>query len=280
MDMLISTDRLVLVVLVALVVLMVVQLIGQQRLAAELRTELRDVRDEMHDVRDDVRVQTGQLSDKMKALVKDATITIVDTNGDPIACAFFVSPCGVALTANHNSQLWVNNGKPPFVNARNFKDEPLRFHVVAHLMKTKHKLDVAVLRLTKPPSSPLLFLPLPETPITEFALLNSPVVLVHSSIALCKDQAPPGHKLGVTPGHITTVMDSASFYYAMVVYKGDSGAAVLLRGDNLIGLHAEGFNDLDDAHSESSVMTTGIAVRMDNPDIIAVVKRAKKTKGS
>ena len=79
--------------------------------------------------------------------------------------------------------------------------------------------------------------------------------LVHSSIAW-SDSA--------TSSNATTIHYNVSI-------KGHSGAALLLHGQQVIGLHSEGFNDLPQEYSGRSPSIAADAARLDHPTVRAAI---------
>ena len=214
------------------------------------------------------------LTDEMYERLKSATFSILDKHGHPISCGFFVSSCGVALTSAHDAHLWMKKGKNKLtVYACDFNDRELVFDVVVKCISKT--LDVAVLRNTGPIDAPLRpYLPLPPAVMTDREFLLAPVLLVHGSIARYKDTH--GRSFGVDAGNIINV-DATTMHYGIPTYKGHSGAALVLRGKQVIGLHSAGMNDLPQSASETSPSTSADAVRLDLPEIKnavdAVVKK-------
>ena len=82
--------------------------------------------------------------------------------------------------------------------------------------------------------------------------------------------------LAESKGYIST-SNETTLHYDVSTYKGHSGAALLLRGESVIGLHSGGFNDLPQEFSEASPSTSADAVRLDLPQIRDAVERAKAT---
>lgn len=137
-------------------------------------------------------------------------------------------------------------------------------------------LDIAVLRINAPPpgcaSLPREFLPLPLEAFSARELMGAPIVLIHSSIAWSPEARADG--VSENRGYIVT-SDATRLHYDASTYKGHSGAALLLRGEAVIGLLSEGFNDLQQDQSEHSPSTGADAVRLDLLCVREAVERAK-----
>lgn len=81
--------------------------------------------------------------------------------------------------------------------------------------------------------------------------------------------------LGQSRGHIVAI-DATTLHYDIASFRGHSGAALLIRGKDLIGLHCEAYNDLDPALSESSPSTHADAVRLDLQRVHDAVQQAMR----
>jgi hypothetical protein len=136
-------------------------------------------------------------------------------------------------------------------------------------------LDIAVLRVSGAAAAlpPRSHLPLPSASFSELQLLGASVALIHGSIAWSAGASV--NQIARNNGYIVTSTDSL-INYSVSTYKGHSGAALLFRGGQVIGLHSEGFNDLDQEHSERSPSTSADAVRLDVPQIWSAVQAATK----
>ena len=136
-------------------------------------------------------------------------------------------------------------------------------------------LDIAVLRIPTPATAPRSCLPVPETTFTEDELSGAAVNLIHGSIAcsLARIRTCPSARKGPAASS-TPAASTTAIHYDVGTYKGDSGAALLLSGKRVIGLHSAGFNDLEQAQSESSPSTAADAVRLDLPEVRAAVQQA------
>jgi hypothetical protein len=211
----------------------------------------------------------------MLAQIRSATFAILDTGGHPVCCGFFVSSCGVALTAAHEAEKWLLKKKKKTVaRAATFSNTMLEFEVVEPSIGD---LDIAVLRVLTPASAPRPCLPVPENTFTEDELSGAAVNLIHGSIAWFSDLEKNLPKCSQRAGSIIHATDT-TVHYDVGTYKGDSGAALLLSGKRVIGLHSAGFNDLDQAQSENSPSTAADAVRLDLPEVrAAVMKYMKKS---
>ena len=203
--------------------------------------------------------------------VRAATFAILDSRGFPICCGFFVSACGVALTAAHEADKWLlKRNKKLVVRASTCDNQEFDLEV---LERKVGGLDIAVLRL--PSTTTQTCLPIPENSFTEKELSGAPVNLVHGSIAWSFGTSPSN--FAQDSGNIIT-SNATTIHYNVGTFKGHSGAALLLRGKQVIGMHSEGFNDLPQEHSEHSPSTAADAVRLDLPAVRAAVRRyVKKT---
>ena len=205
--------------------------------------------------------------------LRGATFSLLDDAGHPVGCGFFVTACGVALTAAHVC-----------VHARSAGDGSLRLRASTYGMQEFEllvvtpklgELDVAVLRIIAcaalPP--PHESLPLPKGLLAHEELLSAPVLLIHGSIAWSAPSAAPPDRISSDNGYVITTSDTM-LLYSVSTYKGHSGAALLFRRGSVIGLHSGGFNDLDQEQSEHSPSTSGEAVRLDLPQIRVAVQAA------
>jgi hypothetical protein len=204
-----------------------------------------------------------------------ATFAILDGEGHPVCCGFFVTPCGVALTAAH-SCVFANpdgSGTKTF-RASTFSGLEFSLDVMTKKVGT---LDIAVLRVSASspgalPLPPRDYLPLPSAQHTHQQLLGAPVALIHGSIAW----SAGSDVQQVARDNGTIITSNASLiHYRVSSYKGHSGAALLFRSGQVIGLHSEGYNDPEQEHSGPS--TSADAVRLDLPELWAAVMVAKNT---
>lgn len=211
----------------------------------------------------------------MFTTLQAATFSILDKEGLPVCCGFFVSSCGVALTAAHDAKKWLRRdkkGKTQVVRAATCDGTEFDLEVV---LPKIDDLDIAVLRLVGPAAArPCL--PLPTSTFTAQQLGGAPVKLIHSSIAWSAGANMTN--FAQDNGLIISSTDSI-IHYSVATYKGHSGAALLLRSEQVIGLHSEGFNDLPQEHSEHSPSTAADAVRLDLPAVRTAVARYVKGKG-
>ena len=219
-----------------------------------------------------------ELTDNSPMIITDAffeklhkaTFAILDDEGHPVCCGFFVTPCGVALTAAHSYAYARRVG----VASRVFRASTYRGHeFTLDLVSRKvGALDLAILRVSNSCTLPRDYLPLPTVRHTHQRLLGAPVALIHGSIAW--NTGSDVHQIARDNGTIITSSESL-LHYSVSSYKGCSGAALLFRSGQLIGLHSEGFNDLEQEHSEKSLSTSADAVRLDVPQVRDAVKAAK-----
>jgi hypothetical protein len=213
----------------------------------------------------------------MLAKIRSATFAILDTKGHPVCCGFFVSPCGVALTAAHEAEKWLITKKTKTVaRAATFSNTKLELEVVE---RSIGELDIAVLRVPTPATEPRHCLPVPDETLTEDDLSGAAVNLIHGSIAWFSGSDKNMSKCSQRAGSIIHTTDT-TLHYDVGTYKGDSGAALLLSGKRVIGLHSAGFNDLEQEQSENSPSTAADAVRLDLAEVRAAVMRHMKQKSS
>ena len=200
-----------------------------------------------------------------------ATFAILDDDGHPVCCGFFVTPCGVALTAAHSCDYArpIGGGKQ-ILRASTYRGHEFTVDLVAPKVGA---LDVAILRVSAAGGEmPTDYLSLPSAMHSHQQLLGAPVVLIHGSIAW--NAGSDANQIARDNGTIITSSDSL-IQYSVSSYKGHSGAALLFRSGQVIGLHSEGFNDLEQEHSEKSPSTSADAVRLDVPQIWDAVLAAK-----
>jgi len=211
------------------------------------------------------------LTDAMLETLRGATFSILDAEGHPVCCGFFVTPCGVALTAAHACAYAHPAGTGRALSASTHLGQEFSLEVVS---PSVGDLDVAVLRVSGAAAtlSPRSHLPLPSASYSAQQLLGASVALIHSSIAWSAGAS--AGQIARNNGYIVTSTNSL-INYCVSTYKGHSGAALLFRGGQVIGLHSEGFNDLDQEHSERSPSTSADAVRLDVPQIWSAVQAAK-----
>jgi hypothetical protein len=105
--------------------------------------------------------------------------------------------------------------------------------------------------------------------------VRGPVNLVHASIAWGRSPSNFAQNAGRLIGPNATAI-----HYNVGTRKGHPGAALLLRGRQVIGLHSEGVNDLPRERSEHSQPTAADAVRLDMSAVRAAVGRFLKRKSA
>lgn len=230
-----AVQAVVLVLLCAMLVYVILQLQAQKR-----ETDARFSRIE----------ESGPvaLTDAMLEALRRATFSILDAEGHPVCCGFFVTPCGVALTAAHACA----HARPARAGRAFRASTHLGVEFSLEVVSPKvGDLDVAVLRVSGGAAAlpPCGHLPLPSASYSEQQLLGASVALIHGSIAWSAGASV--NKIARNNGYIITSTDSL-IHYSISTYKGHSGAALLFRGGQVIGLHSEGFNDLNQEHSERS----------------------------
>jgi type II secretory pathway pseudopilin PulG len=214
------------------------------------------------------------LSTEMFDKVRAATFAILDSGGHPVCCGFFVSACGVALTAAHEADKWVRKkGKKSMARASTHDNKTFDLEVVERKVGD---VDVTVLRLPSAAAAQAC-LQVPDNTFTEKELSGAPVNLIHGSIAWSAGASPSN--FAQDSGSIIK-SNATTIHYNVGTFKGHSGAALLLRGQEVIGLHSEGFNDLPQEYSEHSPSTAADAVRLDVPAVRAAVGRYIKVKSA
>jgi hypothetical protein len=205
------------------------------------------------------------MTDSEFALLQGATFCLVDKHGAPISCGFYVTPSGVALTAAHNlddNRVFRKRDKKvgAVVHAIDYAGTAFLLTVMRFAVDGQ---DIAVLRLVGHGSVPCL--PLPDREYSPRELMGRAVRLIHGNIAYSQQSAALGdmaRAFAQNNGHITTVTQT-KIVSSIATSKGDSGGALLLRGTQVVGIHSAGLNDLPEAYSESSPMTSAEAIRLD-----------------
>jgi hypothetical protein len=212
------------------------------------------------------------ITDALYEKLRSAMFSILDDEGHPIGCGFFVTPCGVALTAAHSCEYArASGGARREFCASTHRGQEFTLDLVAPKMGA---LGIAVLRA---PASGVLpsgtdYLPLPSVRLSHSQLLGAPVALIHGSIAWSGGAGV--NQIARDNGYIVTSSDSM-ILYNVSSYNGHSGAALLFRSGQLIGLHSEVLNDLEQEYSEKGPSTTAEAVRLDAPEIWGAVQAAQ-----
>lgn len=209
------------------------------------------------------------ITDEIYDTLHGAVFAILDDEGHPVCCGFFVTPCGVALTAAHSCvhARPIGSAKQRF-RASTYRGQEFTLDLVTPKVGA---LDIAVLRIPASAEPPSDYLPLPSVHRTHRQLLGAPVALIHGSIAW--NAGTDARQIASNNGSIITSTDSL-IHCSVPSYKGHSGAALLFRSGQLIGLQSEGFNDLEQVHSETSPSTSADAVRLDVPQIWEAVQAA------
>lgn len=180
-----------------------------------------------------------------------ALFAILDRPGHPVGCGFFVSSTGIALTINHDYNKWTYASREHpgrrLVNACKVDGSGREVTMTFRVISTNPQLDFTVLRLVSrsPPEMPLqptVFYAVPPQRLADGELWGQPAGVIHGNIALNRqfDQHP---SVSVTLCNISTV-HADRLLYSAATSAGDSGGAVLLHGQHLIGLHVEGVNDV------------------------------------
>ena len=251
------------------------KLLHQKRAMEECAQEMTRTMEEMKATEEKIaRLQMNipmVITDAMFSKLHGATFAILDDGGHPVCCGFFVTPCGVALTPALSCAFARRKGgaKQTLLRASTHRGQEFTLDVVTAKVGA---LELAVLRLSDSVALPSRdFLPLPSAKQSHAELLGAPVVLIHGSIAW--NAGSDVKRIARDNGYIITSNETL-LQYSIAPYKGHSGAALLFRGSQVIGLHSEGFNDLEQEHSEKSPSTSADAVRLDVPEIKAAVHAA------
>ena len=207
------------------------------------------------------------LTDAMFEVLCGATFAILDADGHPMCCGFFVTPCGVALTAAHACGFARPAGGGSLaIRASTRLGQEFSLEVVSRKVGA---LDIAVLRVSGAAAAlpPRSHLPLPSVRLSAPQLLSSTVSLFHGSIAWSAGASV--NQVARTNGYIITCSDSLIHYNVPTCH---SGAALLFRGSQVIGLHTE---DLPQEHSRRTPSARADAVRLDVPQVWSAVLAAK-----
>ena len=270
-------------VLIAITVMAYI-VIQQKRAADEQKRAAREQRRTMEKLLltvEEQGVKIAQLVENSPMVITDAlyeklhgaTFAILDDDGHPVCCGFFVTPCGVALTAAHSCEYARPiGGATQKFHASTYRGQEFTLDLVAPKVGA---LDVAILRVSAARSAfwpGFDHLSLPSVHHSHQQLMGASVALIHGSIAW--SAGSDMNQIARDNGTIITSSESL-IQYSVASYKGHSGAALLFRGGQVIGLHSEGFNDLAQEYSERSPSTSADAVRLDVPQIWDAVRAAK-----
>ena len=228
--------------------------------------------------------------------VRDVVFALLDTEGHPVGCGFFVTPCGLALTVNHGFDNWSASGK---VNAcklhRNSSSSSLvEVELSFSVVSTNAELDFTVLRLDGPRSEPVSHFPLPTAPLDDATMWGKAAILVHGNLAL-NAQFRQRPEASVVACNIATVHPQLLLYTAVTASVGDSGGALLLLDGQLVGIRKEGVNDvIEEAASPTtgrkkrryktlseaaSISTSAAALRLDCVEVRTAVTSAQMCDG-
>ena len=238
---------------------------------------------------------SGGVGDSAVSLgrVRDVVFSLLDKDGHPVGCGFFVTPCGLALTVNHGVSTWSTDGKVSACklhcssSSSSLTEVDLSFSVVS----TDADLDFTVLRLEGPLSlDSISHFPLPVATLADDVMWGKPATLVHGNLAL-NLQFHQRPEASVVTCNISTV-HSHLLLYTAATYVGDSGGALLLMDGQLVGMHKEGMNDVvEEAASPTtgrkkrryktlseaaSISTSAAALRLDCEAVRAAVTSAKR----
>jgi hypothetical protein len=213
----------------------------------------------------------------MLEALRGAAFAILDGEGHPVCFGLFVTPCGVALTAAHACAYArpAGAGRAAIIRASTHLGQEFSLEVVS---RSVGGLDVAVLRASGAAAAQSwrTHLPLPSVSYSGYQLLGAPVALIHGSIAWCAGAHV--RQTARNNGYIVTSSSTRIQYnidYSDSAYQGRSGAALIFRGGQVIGLHSGGGGSgLDQERSESPSARPD-AVRLDVPLIWSAVQAAK-----
>ena len=174
----------------------------------------------------------------MLEALRGAAFAILDGEGHPVCFGLFVTPCGVALTAAHACAYARPAGAGrAAIRASTHLGQEFSLEVVS---RSVGGLDVAVLRASGAAAAQSwrTHLPLPSVSYSEYQLLGAPVALIHGSIAWCAGAHV--RQTARNNGYIVTSSSTRIQYnidYSDSAYQGRSGAALIFRGGQVIGLH-------------------------------------------
>ena len=266
-------DYLVLGIALLIMVLLVLVVVQQKRAADEQKRATERLFRAVEERRRSLEELTSNspmiITDALYEKLHGATFAILDDEGHPVCCGFFVSTCGVALSAAHSCEYARPSGSDRRVfRASMYGGQEFSLDLVDPRVGT---LDIAVLRASGALPAGMDYLPLPSTRQSHQQLLGAPVALIHGSIAW-SGGAGGVKQIARDNGTIITSNETL-IHYSVSSYKGHSGAALLFRSGQLSGLHSEGFDDLQQ-DSEMSPSTSADAVRLDAPLIWGAVQAA------
>ena len=258
---------------ILLTILMACVIVQQKRMTDNLVRAMASLEEQGVKIKQLTEFSPMIITDTMNKNLRGSMFAILDEEGHPVCSGFFVTACGIALTAAHSCEYTRSYGRSKEVfKASTYSGRVFMLDLIAPKVGA---LDIAILRVSASSSAvelPNDYLSLPNVIHTHQQLLGAPVALIHGSIAWSSGSNM--NQLARDNGTIITTSDSV-IKYSVSSYKGHSGAALLFRGGQVIGLHSEGYNDLEQEHSERSPSKSAGAVRLDNPQIWEAVQAAK-----
>lgn len=254
-----------------------------------------------------LEAQQAAVNAALLPVLQKGLFTVLDLHDHPICCGFFVTDAGVALTVRHDHVRFVRpGGKIHAVMLKQVPDEvsssaaggsealaPDEAKLVFDIHSFSEDLDFTCMTLSSPlPAGAFQPLSLPAAGVPTSSLIGTQATLLHGSIAYNRlfrmDPSP-----SLVPCHIFTA-HRERVLFSSSTFGGDSGGALIMRGDVLIGMHVEGLNDVaEDVEvlspaaaadgrsepsrlrlSEASPFTAAAALRLDLAAIRAAVNAA------
>lgn len=194
-----------------------------------------------------------------------------------------MSENGVAVTAKHclvpTQDVRKKGGKPTLKSVKGAHSPRLCVALLASptvifplevRVPQVEDLDLAIVGVPGDSSSRGTWshLRLPDKQLDSNVLYRTMVSMYHADIAL-RSAYGSLPALGVNIGHVVSA-DQNFMHLSFGAHGGHSGAAVVMAGGSVIGVHVEGFNDLPDKFSATSPSTDAVAQRLD----IESVRRA------
>lgn len=262
-----------------------------------------------------LEAQHAAVDPELLPVLQKGLFSVLDLEGHPICCGFFVRESGVAITVNHDNEKFIRPGgtvraamlrlsgggaaaaaggvsAAAEAGALPLADEVL-LEFKVHSFSPPGELDYTCLVLTSPvPPGTFQPLRLPPSGLPDSRLTGAHATLLHGSIALNRFFAR-NPSASLAPCTIFTAHPDRVLYTAATA-GGDSGGALVLHGKTLVAMHVEGLNDVpDDLHvtspregkrpavklrlSEASPSTTGAALRLDLPRVQSAIAAAHAT---
>jgi hypothetical protein len=252
-----------------------------------------------------MEAQQAAVDPELLPMLQKGLFSILDADGSPICCGFFVSASGVALTVNHGRERWLwpggvvraamlraneGTGAGAAAAAAAAAAEEVLLEFKVHSYSAPDALDFTCMILTSA-VQPGTFIPLqvPTAVMTTAQLIGAHATLLHGSIALNRffnrDPSASLVSCSIFTAHPDRVLYTAS------TSGGDSGGALVLHGKALVAMRVEGLNDVSEdvefvgpsagkkrgksmRLSEASPSTTGAALRLDVAEVQAAIAAA------